>query len=59
MSDELEAPVPGWPEESAHRLQKLEALRALGVEPYPTRYERSHSLAQVAVTGAGRSAEEL
>ena len=59
MSDELEAPVPGWPEESAHRLQKLEALRALGVEPYPTRYERSHSLAQVAVTWAGRSAEEL
>jgi lysyl-tRNA synthetase class 2 len=28
------------------RLQKIEALRARGVEPYPTRAERTHTSAQ-------------
>jgi lysyl-tRNA synthetase class 2 len=59
VSQVPEPPVPGWPEESAHRLQKLEALRALGVDPYPARYPRSHSLAQVAAGWGGRSAAEL
>lgn len=32
-------------DEERVRLQKLEALRQLGLEPYPTRVERSHSVA--------------
>ena len=51
MSDELEQPseppVPGWPAESAQRLEKARALEALGVAPYPTRFERSHTLGEV------------
>ncbi len=50
---EREVPVPGWPAESAARLDKLRRLRARGVDPYPTRYERTHTLAQtVAEFGA-------
>ncbi|HET7290864.1 MAG TPA: lysine--tRNA ligase [Vicinamibacteria bacterium] len=56
---DLSPPVPGWPEESAHRLQKLEALKALGVEPYPNRFLRTHTLAQVASAWGTRTAEEL
>jgi len=55
----LEPPVPGWPEESAHRLEKVEALRALGVAVYPTRFERSHGLDEVARTWGEKSLEEL
>ncbi len=63
MSDELEQPseppVPGWPAESAQRLEKARALEALGVAPYPTRFERSHTLGEV-VAGHGQHAlEEL
>ena len=53
MSDEQDAPagptppVAGWPPESAQRLEKAHALRALGVDPYPTRYERTHGLAEI------------
>jgi lysyl-tRNA synthetase, class II len=53
------APVPGWPEESAHRLQKIEALRALGIEPYPSRFLRSHGLAQVAQAWGSKDAQQL
>jgi lysyl-tRNA synthetase, class II len=56
---ELTAPVPGWPEESAIRLQKAEALRALGVDPYPNRFVRTHSLEEVAATFGDKTAEEL
>ena len=62
MSEERDAdtpPVPDWPEESAHRLQKLEALRALGVSPYPNRFLRSHTFAQVAATLGSKTAAEL
>ena len=52
-------PVPDWPEESAHRLQRLEELRALGLAPYPNRYERTHTLAQVVASWGGKSADEL
>ncbi len=41
-------PVPGWPAESADRLDKARRLRARGIAPYPTRYQRTHGLAQVA-----------
>ena len=59
MSDEEAAPVPGWPEESAQRLQKARALRALGKNPYPTRFERSHRLGEVVALYGARTLEEL
>jgi len=60
MSDEGKAPpVEGWPEESAGRLAKAEALRARGIDPWPNRWERSHSLQDVVETWGGKSAEEL
>ena len=63
MSDELsrasEAPVPGWPAESAQRLEKARALEALGVAPYPTRFERTHALGQIVASYGSRTLEEL
>jgi len=56
---EVEAPVPGWPDESAQRLEKARALRALGVDPYPTRFERTHSLGEIVASHDARSLEEL
>jgi lysyl-tRNA synthetase class 2 len=52
-------PVPGWPEESAARLEKAAALEALGVRVYPTRYERTHRLGEVVDAWEGRTIEEL
>jgi lysyl-tRNA synthetase class 2 len=54
-----EPPVEGWPAESAQRLEKAEALRALGVELYPTRYERTHTLGEIAAAYGGNTLEEL
>jgi lysyl-tRNA synthetase class 2 len=51
--------VEGWPEESAQRLRNAEALRALGVDLYPTRYERSHTLGQVVAAYGDKSHEVL
>ncbi len=60
MSEEPEGPpVAGWPDESAQRLHKAQALAALGVDPYPTRYERTHALAEVARTWGEKSLEDL
>ena len=59
MSDEETPPVPGWPQESAQRLLKARALRELGVEPYPTRFERSHRLGEVVAAHGERTLEEL
>ena len=54
MSDELpaaaEPPVPGWPDESAQRLEKARAIEQMGLPVYPTRFERSHRLGEI-VTG--------
>ena len=52
-------PVAGWPPESAQRLEKAKALRALGIDPYPTRYERTHGLAEIAAAHQGKTIEEL
>ena len=52
-------PVEGWPDESGQRLDKAMRLRALGIEPYPNRYERTHSLAEVASTWGDKGLEEL
>jgi lysyl-tRNA synthetase class 2 len=54
-----EVPVPGWPEESSQRLQKAQAIRASGVSPYPTRFERSHRLGEIVSAHASRAAAEL
>lgn len=40
MSDRLE-------DITQHRLAKLEELRSLGIDPYPPRYHRSHTTAEV------------
>jgi Phosphatidylglycerol lysyltransferase, C-terminal len=34
-------------EERAHRLDKLEQLRKRGVDPYPPRYDRDHTAAEI------------
>jgi lysyl-tRNA synthetase class 2 len=52
-------PVPGWPEESAQRLEKAATLRKMGVEVYPTRFERTHRLGEVLEIGGERTIEEL
>jgi lysyl-tRNA synthetase class 2 len=54
-----DVPVDGWPEESAQRLDKAMRLRALGVEPYPTRYPRTHGLAEVTRLYGDKGLEEL
>ena len=68
MSDESPAgrvesappvPVPGWPAESAQRLAKARALEAMGIGVYPTRFERTHRLAEVVESCGGKSLEEL
>ena len=47
-TDTTTDPLPeGWPDESAQRLSKAQALRELGVAIYPTRFERTHRLPEV------------
>lgn len=48
-----ELPIP------QQRRDKLEALRKLGVDLYPTRYDRTHSVTHVVDEFSPRSAEEL
>jgi lysyl-tRNA synthetase class 2 len=52
-------PVPGWPEESAHRLAKARALAELGVGVYPTRFERTHRLGEIVAAYGDKAADEL
>jgi lysyl-tRNA synthetase class 2 len=59
MSDETTPPVPGWPAESAQRLDKANALRGLGVNPYPNRYARTHTLAEIVSAHGAKTLEEL
>jgi lysyl-tRNA synthetase class 2 len=63
MSQEVrrptEPPVPGWPEESAQRLEKAQALQAMGVAVYPTRFERTHRLGEVVAAFGSKTLEEL
>src|SRR5262245_61592384 len=54
-----EPPVPGWPDESAQRVEKGRALEAQGVRLYPTRYERTHRLAEIVAAYDGKTMEEL
>jgi lysyl-tRNA synthetase class 2 len=56
---EVDTPVPGWPQESAGRLAKLDALRKLGVEPYPNRFERTHRFAEIVDAFCEKGAEDL
>jgi lysyl-tRNA synthetase class 2 len=60
MSEERgEPPVPGWPAESGQRLEKASALRALGVDPYPTRFERTHRFLEIHNRYGEKTTEEL
>jgi lysyl-tRNA synthetase class 2 len=52
-------PVEGWPAESAERLRKAAALRELGIDPYPSRFLRTHRLGEVVSEYGGKSLEEL
>ena len=52
-------PVPGWPAESAQRLEKASLLRGLGVNVYPTRFERTHRLGEIVAAYEKKTIEEL
>jgi lysyl-tRNA synthetase, class II len=54
-----EPPVPGWPAESGQRLAKARELAAMGVPVYPTRFDRTHRLGEVASVYGEKSLEEL
>jgi lysyl-tRNA synthetase, class II len=54
-----EPPVPGWPSESAQRLEKADALRAAGVVVYPTRYQRTSALGEILHEHEDQTAEAL
>jgi lysyl-tRNA synthetase, class II len=59
MSEDLSVPIEGWPDESAQRLAKARLLEARGIAPFPVRFERSHSLAEVVAEHGKKSLEEL
>jgi len=59
MSEEPKPPVPGWPEESAQRLEKAAAVRAMGLPVYPTRYARSHHLGEIVAAHGDKSLPAL
>ena len=61
MSNETSTPAlpEGWPDESVQRLEKGRALQVQGVPLYPTRFERTHRLAEVAAAYGGKTMEEL
>jgi len=54
-----ETPVPGWPAESAQRLEKARLLREKGVPLYPNRFERSHRLSGIVAAFGEKTLEEL
>jgi lysyl-tRNA synthetase, class II len=59
-TDARTTPLPdGWPAESEQRLEKARALDQQGVPVYPTRFERTHRLAEVAAAFGGQTMEEL
>jgi lysyl-tRNA synthetase class 2 len=58
MSEE-EPPVPGWPVESIPRLEKAHALRAMGVDVYPSRFARTHRLGEIVALWGERALDEL
>src|SRR6476659_8143566 len=51
MPDDADAPAPeppaDVPEERARRLADLDDLRARGVDPYPVRFDRDRTLAEL------------
>ena len=59
MSEGSDPPVLGWPAESAQRLEKARALRALGIDPYPNRFTRSSSFLEILAAFGEKSLEEL
>lgn len=59
QTPESQPPVEGWPAESAQRLEKARALHARGINTYPTRFLRTHSLSEAQTAFGGQSAAEL
>lgn len=59
MSEEKGAPVDGWPAESAQRHEKADTLRSRGIDPYPTRFLRTHSFGEILSTHRDQTLEEL
>jgi lysyl-tRNA synthetase, class II len=57
--DGPQPPVEGWPAESAQRFEKLQRLRQLGINPYPTQFKRSHTLGEIVSGHASKTGEEL
>jgi len=58
VSDDPQLPAD-WPDESAQRLEKANTLRNAGVNPYPNRFERSHTLGEIVSAHSAQNAEEL
>jgi lysyl-tRNA synthetase class 2 len=54
-----EPPVPGWPAESAQRLEKVRLLRERGVPVYPNRFERTHRLGEIVAAYGEKTLEQL
>lgn len=52
-------PQPPVTDEFAERKKKLEELRAMGIQPYPERFERTHSVAQVRKEAEGKTTRSL
>jgi lysyl-tRNA synthetase class 2 len=52
-------PIEGWPEESEQRLQKLQQLREQGINPYPNRFVRTHTLGEIVAAYGEKPADEL
>ena len=48
-----EAAGSGLAAERARRQHRVDALRATGAEPYPYRFDRTHSASEVRALGAG------
>ena len=57
--EDAAVPVEGWPAESAQRCEKAAALRALGANPYPNRFVRTHTLGGIVAAHGEKSLEEL
>jgi lysyl-tRNA synthetase class 2 len=53
---------PEFSSESLDRIKKIEQLRALGINPYAQKYDRTHHIAEISVvphTESLRTIEEI
>ena len=70
MSDDTTAPELSATDERTRRLEKVEAMRAAGVDPYPVRFDRTtdaaalrerfgQALPVIVITGSTMSGHEI